>query len=99
MAYNYETNEIPTLFILRPSYDNAATEAAIVGAAGQFNYGKRMKNQSTPFDVAAAPDTKSFNVDMFDNVKTVTVGGTTLSYRTISAFVKKVGDTERALLS
>lgn len=99
MAYNYETNEIPNLFILRPIYDNASTEAAITGATGQFNYGKRLKNASTPFDVPATTDTKSFTVDMFDNVKTVTISGTTLSYRTIAAFIKKVGDTERALQS
>lgn len=98
MAYNFETNEIPNLFVLRPAFDSAASEATINGAAGQFNYGKRLKNGSTPFD-SLIQDTKSFTVDMFDNVKQVTVGGTTLTYRQISAFVKKVGDTERALLS
>jgi hypothetical protein len=97
MAYNFETNEIPNLFILRPVYDNASTEAAFTGAAGQFNYGKRLKNGSTPFD-SVMTDTKSFAVDMFVTNKSVSVPGVgSMTYRQVANAIKLVGDAERAL--
>jgi hypothetical protein len=99
MSYDYETSDIPVLFILRPTYDTASTAATINTVTGQFNYAKRMKNNSSPWDVADQVDTRSFTIDMFDNSSQVTVGGTTLSYRQVSAFIKKIGDVERAKLT
>jgi hypothetical protein len=98
MPYNFEVSEIPSLVAIRPTYDSASSAAAITAVPAMFNYGKRLKNDSSPFD-SRTDDTKSFTVDIYDNVKQVTVGGIgTFTYRQVSRLIKGIGDAERALL-
>jgi mRNA-degrading endonuclease toxin of MazEF toxin-antitoxin module len=92
--YVKEASDIPVLVVIRPSYDN--TTGAVTSVSAQFNYHRRVKSDVDVNDQLAPIETASKSVDLFDNVKTVSIAGIgNITYRQIAAALKKVADAER----
>lgn len=94
-TYQKETAVIPSLVIIRPSYD---TTGAVDAVTAQFNWIQRVKNDADAADQLPAIESGSKSVDLFVTNKSVTVTGLgAITYRQIAQALKKVGDAERGV--